>query len=109
MENIDFGLLEAVLVLSGIAAGFLVNSFGLGDRIWNKGADHQRTCDKIDNVLQHIRELKSEIKEIKNKVDELEKKVNDQSKASLEAHGQIKERLVTLEAGGCKPVKEIAS
>ena len=78
MENIDFGLLEAVLVLSGIAAGFLVNSFGLGDRIWNKGADHQRNRDMLERLIDKVDKFENEFKEIHNKLGDLQKELNQQ-------------------------------
>ena len=132
--NTDLLLGAGIITAFGVIAGAFLKIFQLTDRVKKDGAWKQKIEDEMKALRGEIGNLREDIardKGIDQKLFEELKKLNDiivnaqrdgvaerqvlkdmihQSElTSTREHNNLSERLVKLEASGCKPAKEKAS
>ena len=132
--NTDLLLGAGIITAFGVIAGAFLKIFQLTDRVKKDGAWKQKIEDDMKSLHAEIKNLREDItrdKGIDQKLfDEIKKlhdiivnaqkdgvhqrqvlkdMIHNAELTSTREHNSLSERLVKLEASGCKPAKEKAS
>ena len=86
-----------IIQIAGLA-GAILTILRLLWMVREAGANNQKLCSAIEELKRHTDSMS-------RKITALQEEVKEARLASAEAHGEIRERIAKLEAGGYAPAK----
>ena len=93
-------------ILFGGLGGTMVAIWKLFDRVRQSGAQEQSVRSRLDTLETGIAERRSADKKLFDRLDDLKETLGEIKLKMVEDHSALSERLIKLEATGCKPTRK---